>query len=442
MTPDDRGPRGRPARKESPRGGRNAPLPRKLTLPSGRAIRIAVDVLEADRVAVVGQRSIRAVWRLLALKGALSDDGGVELELDDLELADAHLLASLVFRAGYVEEREVDVHCDNCGRTWRVRPSSAVEPGPFIDGELDDPELDAPFQFDRAHEITPTFTGAGIARSVRLAKRTFGQARSLYRTDASRALTRATVLALGIQALGKEKKTAAIASSLSRASEDTWTTLGEVWEAAHYPSRLIAEVYCECGARSFVHAPADRAFDGLAPLSPIAAADPDPEGVLSLDAFEAEVERAKASVFAARGVRNLPVIVDAGVPACDEGGEPLLGSYQPPGADALGVGERPAEIHLFYRTFQSELRFDSSFDVKGEIRETLDHEVEHHLYFLQGFDPMDAQERAVIAKERQRVIGKKELIRRDVMELGRVVRALLPLLLLLVLLAYLRFCRS
>jgi hypothetical protein len=141
-------------------------------------------------------------------------------------------------------------------------------------------------------------------------------------------------------------------------------------------------------------------------------------------------------------VKNLPLVVDAGVAACDDGGEPLLGCYTPPGPDASGLEDHRGEIRLFYRTFQSELRLDPTFDVKGQIFETIDHEVEHHLYFLAGHDPMDAEERAAIVEEKARVVGKKELARRQVRELRGGLLAMFPLLLLLVLLAGLQLCRD
>jgi hypothetical protein len=131
-----------------------------------------------------------------------------------------------------------------------------------------------------------------------------------------------------------------------------------------------------------------------------------------LDAFEALVRAHADRIYAARGVRNIDLFVDAGVPHCDDGGEPLLGSYVPGGVDE-GTGiPRPPEIRLYYRTFESEYAHDRSFDVEAEIHETVDHELEHHLNHLAGVDPLDEEEHATIDAEEVRRIGTREAARR------------------------------
>jgi hypothetical protein len=108
--------------------------------------------------------------------------------------------------------------------------------------------------------------------------------------------------------------------------------------------------------------------------------------------------------------QSVRLIVEGGVPACDDGGEPLLGAYVPPGGDpAAPVGA--AEITVYYRTFQAVWDEDGPYDWDGELRETIEHELEHHGGWLVGHDPMDDDEREEIARERVRRIGRAETMR-------------------------------
>ena len=83
---------------------------------------------------------------------------------------------------------------------------------------------------------------------------------------------------------------------------------------------------------------------------------------------------------------------------------------------------------------------DRSFDVAGEISETIEHEVIHHVNFLRGHDPMDEEERFVIAKERQQLIGRKELARRETAFWWRFVKEAWPFLFLVGLVAFVSRC--
>jgi hypothetical protein len=433
-----------PAREQGAPAPSRPPLPRQLTLPSGRRVKLSERAITdaAARSSRLVESALSAAWSALAAPAALVDDTG-PVTVGDLPLSDAHVLAALVFRAGLVEEPRVDVRCDNCDRAFSVQPSSAVEPGPFVDDELSDPELDAPFDFDRNLDVPPIFTPSGRARWIRLAPRTVEQASALFHAGGRLLpLSRGTVMALGIVAIGRERRAVAIARALERASDEAWTAIGQHWEEAHLPARLVADVFCECGARCPVFAPGQRAFDAVAGPSTAAPEARSGEGFPTIEQFEEQVERARRIVYAARGVRNVPLIVDDGVPACDDGGEPLLGSYLPATSLADGLGEGLPEIRLYYRTFQSQFRADETFDVAAEIRETIDHEVEHHLFNLSGHDPMDADERAVIARERARVVGRSELVRRELKGVATAVRALLPLLVLLGVLTVIQFCRG
>ena len=59
----------------------------------------------------------------------------------------------------------------------------------------------------------------------------------------------------------------------------------------------------------------------------------------------------------------------------------------------MAVPERPAEVTIFYRTFRAMWNEEGGYDWEAEIRETIEHELEHHVAFLTGDDPMDEAER-------------------------------------------------
>jgi hypothetical protein len=114
-------------------------------------------------------------------------------------------------------------------------------------------------------------------------------------------------------------------------------------------------------------------------------------------------------------------IVADGVPACDDGGVPLLGSYVPPAGEPsapIGLGE----ITVYYRTFEASARRDRGFDWREELRETVEHEGEHHAAWLRGSDPTDDEERAEIVREEVRWAGRRSAVRSSVAALGADIR--------------------
>ncbi len=421
-------------------------IPRELTLPSG--VRIEVDgacLQAAARVARAGAPIARA-FEVLGTPGALRRRDGNPLVWSELSLRDAHALRAVVTRCGLFDEAARELPCMNCGEVLRVVASSAFEPGPLLDGELDDPDLDAPFAFSERHAIPAIFTPDGIARGIRLAPRTVADVALLAQARAPLSLSRAVVVALGVVALGRSRKAGDIARALGRADDRAWTAIATLWEAAHYSRRLTAHVRCSCGARNELPVPSDRELDAVAP--PFLPDEPGraPPGFPSEETFASWVRAAKRRVFAEARVRNVPVIVDYDVPACDDGGEPLLGCYTPPsGPDATLPSAQAPEVRIFYRSFLEQARVDSSFDVRAEIEETVEHEIEHHLHFLRGDDPMDDEERAVIAAEHVRIVGRSELTRRALGALGSELvgffRVALPLIVLLLALTAWRYCR-
>jgi hypothetical protein len=142
-------------------------------------------------------------------------------------------------------------------------------------------------------------------------------------------------------------------------------------------------------------------------------ADEHPE----LPAFEPFADRAQAlakEIFGARGIEDVVLVVEGGVPAVDDGGEPLMGAYMPGSQEHA----RAHEITVYYKTFRAIWDEDGPFDWDAELKETIEHELDHHLGFLAGDDPMDDDERAEIGSEALRVMGRRTLAREGLRSFG------------------------
>jgi len=404
-------------------------------------VTIDVNVAIAAARAATAKSLIERALDVLEADGLLATEDGTRVVLGELALRDFHYLRALVVRAGLVPEAARREPCENCGAALVVLACQTFEPGPYVDGELDDPELDAPFDFDAEHELTGA--SGRDPRKTRLSPRTVDEARRLLVGAGPLALDRSVLAALGVRKLATATRAAEIADVLEGASDAVFGDVLALYEAAHYSPRMVADAFCAaCGARTSVPVPSERELDRLAAPDERDASFAAPEGFPTVDAFEVRVRAYADAVLKERGLRNIDVVLDDGVPWVDDGGEPLLGCYTPPG-DPDSLAPRP-EIRIFYRTFAAEARHDPDFDVEDEIRETLDHEAEHHLHFLEGEDPLDEAERAVIAKERARVVGRAELTRRDVQTFGRdllgFAKIALPIVLVLVGLSLFRTC--
>ena len=400
-------------------------LPRTLTLPSGARTTLR----GASGPPAEPGRTTRAS-PLFAAALRLFDDGAVDLDppkpVRDLPLGDFHLLRAVLTKAGWLAEDEVVIDCHNCGAALSVRPCARLETGPWEDDELGDPELDRTLAFETAHPIERIALGrVRQARTVTFARRTVGQALPLFA-----ALSRPELVvdadlveAMGIIALGATTDRRKIAHALADCSDAAFTSVTDAFLASHYPLRLGADVFCTaCKARNTVDAPAEREFDlgRAAPASDERSANEDAEHP-PLPPLAEFVELAHA--IAEPLVREIPgdpveVVVEDGTPAVDDGGEPLLGSYMPPPPQDAPTPTRPPMVTLYYRTFEAIERDEGRYDWEGELRETIEHELEHHVYFLRGDDPMDAEERAEIDREAVRVIGKREATRRTLAVFG------------------------
>lgn len=393
-----------------------------MHLPSGRVVALEARERVAPRAR---ERSAPPFSELAALvgRGELAvRDKGQPVDLGSLELRDFHALRAVAMRVGWVAEDPVEVGCRNCDATLRTAPCAALELGPFVDGELDDPELDATLDLSRAHPIPPvSLRGGRSAREARLRPVTVAQAAALHRALRRRRLVVSdrVVAAMGVAALGPERDPRRIADALSRCSDAAWGAIGDLFLRAHYPPRLRSIALCpECGARNDVDAPYEREFEPWAPP-----AQSNEQSFPDFDAFDAQA-RELFDRHAGREAERVMLVVDSGVPDCDDGGDPLLGAYLPPGGDPTApVGV--AEITVYYRSFRAMWEEDGPYDWAAELDETIEHELEHHAGWRVGHDPTDDEERAEIARERVRTVGRKAAVRESVGELGADLRGFL-----------------
>jgi hypothetical protein len=396
--------------------------PKQVHLPSGLSIALEAKPALAARARAASAPLFSELAELVAAGDVTLRARGADLDVASLELRDFHTLRAIATRLGWLAEDPVEIACRNCGQTIAHPPCSTLELGPYVDGELDDPELDVTLDLSRAHSIPPVRLRRGdVARDVRLRSITVAEAAPLHRALRRRRLVLSdrVVRAMGIEALGSERDPRRIADALARCPEQAWNALGDLFLQAHYPARLASIALCpKCGARNDVDAPYERELEP-SPWTTQSNAEVFPD----LDAFDA-ASRAAFERIAGPLAAHVRLVVDGGVPACDDGGEPLLGAYLPPGGDvAAPVGT--GEITVYYRTFRAMWDEDGPYDWASEVDETIEHELEHHDGWRVGHDPMDDDERAEIARERVRLVGRKAAVRADVSALGSDLRGFL-----------------
>lgn len=244
---------------------------------------------------------------------------------------------------------------------------------------------------------------------------------------------------MGILEVGDARDPKAIARVLTRCSERAWGRLTNLFLSANYPPRLFSIALCPaCGARNDVDAPYDREFppnDEGSPREDRGASNEEP--FLEFEAFAVRARDIAAEILPPPEEEDFVFFVEGGVAACDDGGDPLLGSYLPPTTGEGGTLSRPPEISIFYRTFRAIWDEDGPYDWEEELRETVEHEYEHHLGHLRGDDPVDDEEREEIDRERVRIVGRRALAKGEVRALGAditlFIRRTWPLWLILVL---------
>lgn len=362
---------------------------------------------------------------------AAVEAGGARADRDlrALPLFDAHVVEAIAIALGAVSTAPAQVICRNCGEPFEVARGEHLPLAPLLDGAMSDPELDRRLEPDTEQDL-PRAVAIGRARSAetfRLAPRTLADRPRLVAllgepgAEELPPLPTGPVLvrAIGLS-LGDVKSPLAIARALDAlddaAFQEVWGAIAAAWDETHYSPRLLAPSPCPaCGARHDVEVPARLVLDVEHEHAGEGAGEPEGAPFPSLAAFRARAaeiareELAKAELLDAEG---LEIVVDEGVPPCDDGGEPLLGSYTPRVEDGREVADAPTrapfEVALYYRTFAS-MHDEETYDVDAEIRETIAHELEHHQGFLAGDDPLDQEERAEIARERRRLYGERPI---------------------------------
>lgn len=383
--------------------------PRRAHLPSGRVVELRARVGLRARGRAPGGWVFSELTDLVARGDVIVVHDGKAIDPGALELRDFHALRAIATRLGWLAEEPIEIECLNCGQPLRHAPCAYLELGPFLDGELHDPELDTTLDLSVAHPVPEVrLLDGSSAREVTLASITAAQAQPLHTALRRRrlVLSARVVRSMGVASLGPERDPERIAKALARCSDEAWEAIGELFVLAHYPPRLSSSVLCPgCGARNEVDAPYEREFEPSRGRRD-APGGPAPPG---LEAF-AQRAHALFKQHAGQRVAEIRLIVEDGVAACDEGGSPLLGSYLPPGGDpAAPVGL--AEIAVYHRTFVAMWTEEGPYDWEAELDETLAHELEHHEGWRVGHDPMDDEERQEIAADRARAAGHKAIVR-------------------------------
>lgn len=340
---------------------------------------------------------------LARLPVSLTTAAGAALPVAGLPLSDAHTLQVIARRRGHLADPPCVLRCSNCQVEREVRPAATFELGPYLDAELDDPELDESFDFARTHRSSAT-----PSLAVRLAPREWADLADLRRASSAPGglrMTSRVVRALGVLQLDSETDPRRIARRLDR-DDGAFAALTEVFERAHYPRRLAARHACAaCGAVETLALPLNRELSVHG--APDSAGD---EGFVTPAQFEAWTRTAAAAQAAC--FEHIAVIVEHGTPDVDDDGAPLLGSYTPGEAQA-------GEVRLYFRSFAAEWREGGPYDVRAEIEETVRHELEHHAGHLRGTDPLDDEEHADIDDAVVRRVGRSEARRRATRTAGR-----------------------
>lgn len=346
-------------------------------------------------------------------------------EVDELFVSDFHLVRDLAERFGVIEPQpHPALTCRNCRHALDVDPVGA-DPESLL---AEPPVFEHPPM--RWAEAVDGVRGA-LMDPVRVR-----DARALWRclVAPEPVLDAAVVRGLGVVELTLEDGTTldtaeSIAERMNASSDALLDVITAAYDLVQYPPRMRFGLVCpECGAVHDVPTPSIREDDPPPEAFDVLFGAIEEEGaMLDIDAFSAAVERFAAEVFEDRGVANIDVVVDEGVPPVDDSGEPLMGSYQPIHENHGGTfTDVRFEIALYYQTFVS-MFAEAPYDVDAEIRETLDHEVEHHLHHLSGHDPLDAEERAEARADLERTFGKdavrraeRDALRRELGQMGRV----------------------
>ncbi|MFO0679684.1 MAG: metallopeptidase family protein [Polyangiaceae bacterium] len=374
-----------------------------FTLPSGRRVTIAIDDDRGPRKRRRGAPLFSEVHDVFADEDTANrlSEHDATLAVDALALRDFHVLRAILMHARVIHEEPIAFPCKNCGSTIRVAPCSAIELGPFRDSELHDPELDVTLPFGVETASGAVFSPISVA-----------DAAPLHRALRRRTLrfSPRVVRAMGLSSVAGRTGASSLATWLESCDDLAFAAVTDAFLATHYAPRSFARVPCaECPARNDVDAPYEREFE---PGSGRDASANDSVPFVGFTEFADVATRLAEELVQPYG-DEVAFLVEDDVPACDEGGEPLLGSYVPAYAGDPTTPSHQAEVTVYYRTFRATWDDDGPFDWEAELRETIEHELDHHDAHLAGDDPVDDEERRVIAEEASRLVGERALARRQ-----------------------------
>lgn len=416
---------------------------RRVWLPSGRVVLVSIDPAAKVPKGKTKERGLFAdVLALLASDRLIVEDVKPAERLDAqaidrLPLRDFHVLRDLAIRARLVAAERETVACDNCDEDLTFDPASLP---------LDD--LDDRYEGEEAaREITralPTPLAGARASRVRMRPLTVADARPLWRElgkDRAFRITPKLLASMGVVALESDGAAATtdlreIAKALDAAPDESWSVVEETFLELAYPPRALATIVCpRCETVHDMEVPWPRELE---PGQYHPAREPDAPFPDATE-FEAMARRIADATFRKMSAGGLTLRVEVGVPEVDSGGVPMLGSYTP---EARDDGGTDFVVRIYYRTFERAFRDERAFDWEHELDETIEHEAQHHLYYLSGHDPMDAQERAESERELVRRVGGEKRYRKlrqrallaDVWDIVRVLVPALALVALAVLL--------
>jgi hypothetical protein len=350
-------------------------------------------------------RALRALSAARLVDGETGTALGMDF-LHRLPMRDFHRLRDLLQRIGSIALEPDDGTCRNCDAALPFRPLDSDprdlerSPSPGVQPE---PTLVLPRRVRLPRgEIAESLTMGPVSLGD-----TLPLLAALARDERPR-LTPRILRGLGVVAVGTLSQPALVARALERACPSVRRAIEARYLEWNHPGTVGPLVCPACGALHEVPTPWPREFE---PEAEFESADHG-EAFPSLEAFEDLVERIAPGVYARRGVRHVSLRVEPGVPATDLAGEPLLGSYEPlRDMDDAGYTRLEFCVTLYHRTFERMWHEEGPYDLDEEIRETIDHELEHHLHHLTGYDPLDADERAEARQTLRRLYGDRTLAR-------------------------------
>ena len=354
--------------------------------------------------------------------------------IDRLAVPDFHVLRDLAIRAKLIASEPDVIACDNCDAELTF--DNAALPIADLDDRYEGEHLEG----ERVTTLSaPIVIEADAYEHVRMKQRSVADARVLWRElgkDRPFRITPKLLLAMGVVAL--ESKSGApltdlraMSRALIDAPDDTWREVEETFLALAYPSRAITTLTCAaCETVHDLEVPWPRELEPGQYHAERSANEALPSAI----ELEAHARRIADTTWKRMNAGGLTLRLEVGVAEVDSGGVPMLGSYTPEPRDDGGTD---FVVRVYYRTFERAFRDDARFDWRRELEETIEHEAQHHLYYLSGHDPMDEQERAESEREAVRRAGGEKRYRklqRAAIGSGvwEIVRALVPPLALVV----------